>query len=232
MQSSLWQEAVARQRRFDYRLATPVAVLFDLDGTLVDTMQTFADVAATVIEETHGIDWASAREAYLATSGIPFFQQLKLIAPNDARNALAVERFEREKLTATEGVGANESTVVALRRLGMRGIRVAVSSNNFQEQVDKFVETCRAPFDLALGFGTDGFAKGEPHFDKACSQFECTRDDIVFVGDSLADAALAVDAGVRFVGRLGTFSVEQFRAVVPHAALIDEIDELLALFAS
>jgi phosphoglycolate phosphatase len=205
-------------------------VLFDLDGTLVDTMQTFADVAATVIEETHGIEWASAREAYLATSGIPFFQQMKLIAPNDPRNGQAVERFERDKLTATEGVGANEATVVALRRLGMRGIRVAVSSNNFQEQVDKFVESCRAPFDLALGFG-DGLAKGEPHFDHACSKFECTRDDIVFVGDSLADAALAVDAGVRFVGRLGTFTVDQFRAVVPHAALIDEIDELLTLFA-
>jgi len=27
------------------RLATPRAVLFDLDGTLIDTMQTFADVA-------------------------------------------------------------------------------------------------------------------------------------------------------------------------------------------
>jgi phosphoglycolate phosphatase-like HAD superfamily hydrolase len=231
MQSSLWQEAVARQRRFDYRLSTPVAVLFDLDGTLVDTMQTFADVAATVIEQHHGIDWAAAREAYLATSGIPFFQQLDLIAPGDHRNKAAVEQFEREKLVATEGVGANESTEVALRRLGMRGIRVAVSSNNFQDQVDKFVETCRAPFDLALGF-SDGLAKGGPHFDKACAQFQCTRDDIVFVGDSLADAALAVDAGVRFVGRLGTFGVEQFRAVVPHAALIDEIDELLALFAS
>ena len=230
MQSSLWQEAVARQRRFDYRLSTPVAVLFDLDGTLVDTMQTFADVAATILQDTHGIEWAAAREAYLATSGIPFFQQLQLIAPDDSRNSLAVEAFERRKVEATGDVGATEPTIVALRRLGMRGIRVAVSSNNFQDQVDKFVATCRAPFDLALGFG-GGLAKGEPHFDRACNQFACTRADIVFVGDSLADAALAVDAGVRFVGRLGTFSVDQFRAVVPHAALIDEIDELLGLFA-
>jgi phosphoglycolate phosphatase-like HAD superfamily hydrolase len=53
----------------------------------------------------------------------------------------------------------------------------------------------------------------------------------VFVGDSLADAALAETAGIRFVGRLGTFSVEAFRAIAPQAALIDEIDELLAMFS-
>jgi phosphoglycolate phosphatase len=206
-------------------------VLFDLDGTLIDTMQAFADVAASVMNEVHDLEWSAAREAYLATSGIPFFQQLALIMPGDPRNAEAVEAFERRKLEATVDVEASESTIVALRRLGMRGIRVAVSSNNFQDQVDKFVAGCRAPFDLALGFG-DGLAKGMPHFDRACRQFDCTRDEIVFVGDSLADAALAVDAGVRFVGRLGTFGVDQFRAVVPHAALIDEIDELLGLFVS
>jgi HAD superfamily hydrolase (TIGR01549 family) len=193
-------------------------------------MQIFADVAADVIHELHGLPREDARAAYLATSGIPFFQQLELIAPNHERNAQAAELFERQKLEATEGMGASESTVVALRRLGMRGIRVGVSSNNFQCHVDKFVEDCRAPFDLALGFG-DGLAKGAPHFDRACAQFECSRTDLVFVGDSLADADLARAAGVRFVGRLGTFAADQFRAVVPGSPLIDEIDELLALFS-
>jgi phosphoglycolate phosphatase-like HAD superfamily hydrolase len=230
MPTSMWQEAVARETRLRYRLAAPVAVLFDLDGTLVDTMQTFADVAADVMNEVHRLDWASAREAYLATSGIPFFQQLELIVPGDVRNAAAAITFERKKVEATANVEANEATVVALRRLGMRGIRVAVSSNNFQDQVDKFVATCRAPFDLALGFG-DGLAKGVPHFEFACRQFGCTLDELVFVGDSLADAALADAAGVRFVGRLGTFSVESFRAIAPQSALIDEIDELLTLFS-
>lgn len=229
MQSSMWQEAVAWERRSSHRLASPVAVLFDLDGTLVETMPMFADVAADVMNEVHGLEREAARTAYLATSGIPFFKQLELIKPGDARNANAAATFERRKVEATAGIGASESTIVALRRLGMRGIRVGVSSNNFQNQVDKFVEECRAPFDLALGFG-DGLAKGDPHFDRACATFECTRDDLVFVGDSLADADLARGAGVRFIGRLGTFTAEQFHAL-PHAALIDQIDELLTLFA-
>src|SRR5690349_24162511 len=93
------------------RLATPRAVLFDLDGTLIDTMQTFADVAAGVMVEHHGMDRATARAAYLTTSGIPFFKQLEVIAPGDARNAAAAAEFEREKVIATAEVEADAPTL-------------------------------------------------------------------------------------------------------------------------
>src|ERR1700742_4647011 len=67
-------------------LPAPRAVLFDLDGTLIDTMQVFADVAADVMVRHHALDRTAARTAYLATSGIPFFQQLEKIVPGDASN--------------------------------------------------------------------------------------------------------------------------------------------------
>jgi phosphoglycolate phosphatase-like HAD superfamily hydrolase len=211
-------------------MATPAAVLFDLDGTLVDTMQTFADVAADVIAKHHGLDRGAARAAYLQTSGIPFFQQLELIAPAHRRNPKAVADFERKKLEATRDVGASDDTVVALRELRARGIRIGVCSNNFQEQVDQFVERCPVTIDVALGFG-DGLCKGRPHFERACEQLSCTFDDLVFVGDSLADAEIALDTDIRFVGRLGTFGEADFRRTHPAAPVIGEIDELLNLFA-
>ena len=102
-------------------------------------------------------------------------------------------------------------------------------SNNFQDQVDAFVARCRVPLDLALGFG-DGLAKGAPHFDRACQTFGCTRDDLVFCGDSIADYQLAAAGGLRFVARLGTFSAAAFAEVAPHAPAIDAIADLLEIF--
>ena len=212
-----------------WTLAKPQAVLFDLDGTLIDTMQTFADVAADVMVRHHGSDRVRARAAYLTTSGIPFFQQLELIEPGDPRNATAAAEFEQRKVLATHDVGPTEATLVALAQLRILGIRTAVSSNNFQDQVDKFTAHCPGLLDLALGFG-GGLAKGRGHFARACEVFACTREDLVFVGDSVADAELARESGVRFVGKLGTFSAPVFRDVSPEAPVIDEIGELVELF--
>src|SRR5258705_9170049 len=135
------------------RMVTPRAVLFDLDGTLIDTMQTFADVAAGVMVEHHGMDRATARAAYLTTSGIPFFKQLEVIAPGDARNAAAAAEFERGKVIATADVEADAPTLDALVALRARGIKLAVCSTNFQDQVDAFVARCRVPLALPPGYG-------------------------------------------------------------------------------
>jgi phosphoglycolate phosphatase len=152
-----------------------------------------------------------------------------VIAPGDARNRDAAAEFEVKKVLATADVEATPGTLAALAALAARGMRLAVCSNNFQDQVDLFAARCAIRFDLALGFG-NGLAKGAPQFDRACAMFGCTRADLVFVGDSLADAELARAAGVRFVGRLGTFSAVAFTGVAPDAPLIREIDELLELF--
>ena len=56
------------------------------------------------------------------------------------------------------------------------------------------------------------------------------RADLVFCGDSLADAELALAAGIRFVARLGTFDATAFAAVAPDAPAIAGIGELLEVF--
>jgi phosphoglycolate phosphatase-like HAD superfamily hydrolase len=211
-------------------LPTPVAVLFDLDGTLIDTMDVFADVAADVMASHHRMDRRTARAAYLTTSGIPFFQQLEVIAPRDERNVAAAAEFERRKVEATRDVQPDPDAIEALTALRAEGIRVGVCSNNFQHQVDKFAAACPVPLDLALGFGA-GLAKGPSHFARACATFGCTLDALVFVGDSLADAELARGSGVRFVAKLGTFGADAFLDLAPHAPAIGDLRELGTLFS-
>jgi phosphoglycolate phosphatase-like HAD superfamily hydrolase len=206
------------------------AVMFDLDGTLVDTMGAFADLAAAVMAERHGLDRAAARRRYLETSGIPFHQQLEVICPADPRNAAASAEFEARKRAVCDATVMDADTVAGLEALRACGYRLVVSSNTGQPFVDDFARREAFPFDLALGFdAARGLAKGRPHVELACRELGVTTAELVFCGDSLKDAELAEECGIAFVGRLGTFTYGDFRARDPHALAVGGILELADL---
>ena len=54
------------------RLPLPRVLLCDLDGTLIDSMPTLAEIAAEVMEEVYATPASLSRELYLATCGLPF----------------------------------------------------------------------------------------------------------------------------------------------------------------
>ncbi|MBL8627130.1 MAG: HAD family hydrolase [Myxococcales bacterium] len=209
------------------------AVMFDLDGTLVDTMGGFADLAALVMAARHGADPVEARARYLQTSGIPFCKQLEVIYPGHAANQAASDEFEARKLAVCEAAMMDADTLTGLRALAADGLKLVVSSNTGQPVVQTFLDREGFPFDLALGFDPAiGLAKGEPHVAQVCARFGVARHQLLFVGDSLKDAELAQAAGVPFVGRLGTFSAADFRRQNPQAATVANVIELPSLLAA
>ncbi len=209
------------------------AVMFDLDGTLVDTMGGFADLAAVVMAARHGADPVAARARYLETSGIPFCKQLEVIYPGHAANQAASDEFEARKLAVCEAAMMDADTVRGLRALAASGLKLIVSSNTGQPVVQTFLDREGFPFDLALGFDPAiGLAKGEPHVAQVCARFGLARAQLLFVGDSLKDAELAQAADVPFVGRLGTFTAEDFQRQNPAARTIANVIELPALLAA
>jgi len=187
------------------------AILFDLDGTLIDTMGGFADVAADVMVNRHGLERTHARRRYMETSGIPFRQQLEVIAPKHADNDAASDEFETRKRTVAETTRMTAETIAGLEQLRRAGIKLVVSSNGAQHFVDHFQAHESFRFDLALGFDAiAGLAKGRPHLEHASKLLGLSRETIVFCGDSLKDGDLARDNGIAFVGRLGTFTHDEF----------------------
>ncbi len=207
--------------------------MFDLDGTLVDTMGGFADLAAEVMVAHHGAELVAARRRYLETSGIPFCQQLEVIHPGHTSNRDASDEFERRKLAVAESTAMDADTLRGLHGLRELGLGLVVSSNTGQTVVDEFVTREGFAFDLALGFdpATD-LAKGEPHVVRVCARLGVAREHILFVGDSLKDGDLAAASGVAFVGRLGTFVAEDFRRLDPALRTIANVVELPALLAT
>jgi phosphoglycolate phosphatase len=207
-------------------MSRPRAVIFDFDGTLVDTMDGFADIAARVIHRRYGMDATQARSEYLRTSGLPFRQQLELIFPGDARNDEAAREFEDAKVEGFFNEEFSDEVRATIRELRERGLFVVVSSNNTQELVDRFVERDVVKFHMVLGARRD-FFKGRDHFDHVRRTLGVSQDEMVFVGDSLKDAEKALSNNVRFVGKLGTFRKRDFQRHFPGIATVDRLPKLL-----
>src|SRR6195952_2583028 len=106
------------------RLPMPRALLCDLDGTLIDSMPTLADLATEVMESIYGTPKILARELYLATCGLPFVKQLEEIYPGDPRNPGASDLFEGRKPARYDQIRMPIETRRALERLRGMGVRL------------------------------------------------------------------------------------------------------------
>jgi phosphoglycolate phosphatase-like HAD superfamily hydrolase len=220
---------VAREPRPRERLRpVPELLLLDLDGTLVDTMPAFADLAAAVIARHFGLLPTNARNLYLQTSGVPFAQQLDAIFGDHPAVAPAAAEYEARKHAICAAARMDADTRAALDELRARGVALVVSSNGMQGHVDRFAAHCRGLFELALGFG-GALAKGEPHIALVEERTGVARGAMAFVGDSVRDGELAEASGVRFVGRAGTFSRRELGARFPRAPIVESVAELPAL---
>ena len=206
-------------------------VLFDLDGTLVDTMPVFAALAADVMHRHYGLPLTEARDLYRRTSGVPFRRQLRELFGPDPRNHVAGVEFERRKDPVAGAARMELRTQRALRSLRASGLRLVISSNGAQRHVDRFAATCPGLFACALGDGPVG-GKGEAHVARVCQALDAARTELVFVGDSLRDHELATATSIPFVARAGTFARTAWSARFPATPIIDDVDELAPLLAS
>ena len=213
----------------EVQLALPKVLLCDLDGTLIDSMPTLADLATEVIEARYGTPRILARELYLATCGLPFVKQLEEIFPDDARNADASTEFEARKPARCNAIRMTTDTRRALERMREMGVRIAVSSNNGTENVTAFARDAGFKFDLVLGYG-GGLAKGRTHLDATSREFGASRQEMLFVGDSLHDGEIAEREGIPFVGIATTFSPDRFALRFPSVPVIRRFSALPTLF--
>jgi phosphoglycolate phosphatase-like HAD superfamily hydrolase len=188
----------------------------------------YADLAAGIVAERYGIPWRNARNLYIQTCGVPFFEQLDVIFGDLAENAACAEEFETRKVELARAARMDEATQATLETLHDAGCRLVVSSSGMQDHVERFAARSPGLFDLALGFGA-GLAKGERHVSTVCAELGLARDELLFVGDSLRDGDLAAATGVTFVGKAGTFAHRDFARRFPDAPVIDAVPELLEL---
>jgi len=213
------------------KIFMPTTILFDLDGTLVDTMPSFANIAAQVMSMHASLDFGHARDLYLKTSGLPFEAQLDLIVPKHSKKKAMVDTFEKRKLHFSTRAKLAPSTVEVLHHLRASGIQIGISSNSYQEQVTNFAASSPVPFDFALGFSQE-LSKGHSHISWLEKRGFGDRKHMLFVGDSLSDAKTAQSSGISFIAVTTTFSRDAFESEISDITCISDITGLIDLICA
>jgi phosphoglycolate phosphatase-like HAD superfamily hydrolase len=204
-------------------------LVLDFDGTVADTMSYLTGLAAGLLVKRYGMGREAARRAYVDTTGLPFVQQMELLYPGDERNEETVRLFEADKRESMGRFGLFPDVKKTVTDLRAGGVKVCVSSSNFEDLIVEFMEKRGLEADLVMGF-RPGFEKGPDHFEHAMRRFGSDGRSTVFVGDSMKDGEKAQCAGIGFIAKTGLVSRREFQQKFPGAPVISSLAELLHIF--
>jgi phosphoglycolate phosphatase len=208
-------------------------LLFDLDGTLVDSL---SDLAVSVNEVLAGAGYPTHPEAalrFMVGNGMRVLVRRAL--PRDLGDELELARiqtlvesvYDRHCLDLTRPYPGIETLLVELRR---RSFRLGVLSNKPEAFTRKVVDALfpAGSFDLVRGQGPGFPPKPDP-----ASALEAARSwslgprEVVFLGDSDVDIATGRAAGMLSLGALWGFRGREELEAAGAAGLLERPEELL-----
>lgn len=213
-------------------------IIFDLDGTLLDTLQDLGDSCNAILEQygypTHPL------ESYKKFVGNGVRMLIERALPEHARNEDIItclliafkERYEEKTHSYTKPYAG---IIQLLQTLKSSGYLISIASNKYHEAVLPLVAQYfpEISFDLILGHRNGHPAKPDPDivFD-TLNILNVRPDDCYYLGDSSVDMDTAHNAGVLAIGvSWGFREVEELKR---HGAtyIIDEPKQLLDILTS
>ena len=213
-------------------------IVFDLDGTLLNSLEDLADSANWVLEQhgfpTHPVD------AYRYFVGDGVRKLIERILPQEERTDARIEQCRQEfvayyKVHMEDKTSVYEGITELLAELKNRGLKIAVATNKVHVAVEplmaKYFPNIR--FDAMIGQREGVPVKPTPQimFD-ILKETGCEPSEALHVGDTATDMQLAHNAGVESVGVLwGYRPLEELQeAGAEH--IIRKPEELLGLALS
>lgn len=181
-------------------------VIFDLDGTLLDTI---GDLAAScnVVLERHDLP-RHTYEEYCGFVGNGILRLVERAIPETLRTPERVAAVRRDFVAYyTEHIDRYtrpyDGIPALLAELSGRGVRLAVASNKFQTGTEKLVRRFfgNLRFDAVLGQREGVPLKPDPAVVREIlGRTGCLPGETLYVGDSGVDMQTAAAAGIRSVG--------------------------------
>ncbi len=221
-----------------FSLKSIEVILFDWDGTLIDSLSVKAGNAGRLFARVWGLSPESVARSYRKHSGIPRRQLFDAILLDHGLPPLEEElfaelsrQFSALNLQAlSDGQILLPQTKQTLQKLVKAGLRLYVSSSAEPTEIEQIATNLgiRTYFQEILGSRGE-FTKGKPHVKYVLQKEKTHPHKIAFIGDDLADIRLGRQAEVVTIGKAGT----QPRAALEAAGadqVIDQIEELSDLF--
>ena len=180
-------------------------VIFDLDGTLLDTLEDLADACNYALSECgfpiHQV------EKYRKFVGDGKYKLIQRVIPENKKTpetlnkVLSVydEYYEKHMMDKTKPYCG---IIELLDGLNEKGLKLAVVSNKPHEFATKVVKTFFGDrLQLVLGQRVNFPTKPDPAIVfEVFKNFKVTPDECIYVGDSNVDIMTAKNAGIKSIG--------------------------------
>ena len=183
-------------------------IVFDLDGTLLNSLEDLADSANHVLEQhgfpTHPVD------AYRYFVGDGVRKLIERILPQEERTDARIEQCRQEfvtyyKVHMEDKTSVYEGITDLLTELKKRGLKIAVATNKVHIAVKPLMEKYfpEIRFDSMIGQREGVPVKPAPQimYD-ILKETGCKPSETLHIGDTATDMQLAHNAGITPVGVL------------------------------
>ena len=205
-------------------------VLFDFDYTLADSSQGAIDCINFALAEM-GLAPVSD-EAACRTIGLSLNETFLSLAEHHEPHRCAefyrlfVERADKVMSDLTVLYESVPATVQLLRE---GGLRLGIVSTKYRRRIHQVLQREAMMHGFELVIGGEDVEQHKPHpqgLFEAMKRLECSRESVVYVGDSVVDAELAKRAGVPLIAVLsGVTPRSDFDNYSP-LAILDTISDL------
>ncbi|HTP51330.1 MAG TPA: HAD-IA family hydrolase [Anaeromyxobacteraceae bacterium] len=209
----------------------PRAVLFDLDGTLIDSIPLIVE---SMKHAFAGRARAPTVPEWVARIGTPLDGMIRRWAEDEADVALLKERYKRHQREHHDAmVSAFPGVPELLERLRARGTLLAVVTSKLEASASRSLVRLGLArhFRAVVGLGATSRHKPDPEpVRRALSLLGASAPEAAFVGDSPHDVVAGNRAGVATVAGLwGPFTREELEPARPRAFAARAADVLAVL---
>ena len=189
-------------------------IIFDLDGTLVNSLEDISDAMNSVLTglnyPTHTYDTYQ----YFIGSGLRNLVSKALPESNNSVGEIEIcfeSMVKGYRETCTLKTKPYEGIIELLDNLVSRNIKLAVFSNKADELTKKITsEIFPDYFDASVGLSLESLKKPNPFEALAiCEKWNLKPEEIIFIGDSDIDMQTAVNANMFPVGVTWGYRTEE-----------------------
>lgn len=215
-------------------------IISDWDGTLVDSMPTYAAAYSRLMREKFGIDEAESGKYYLSTAGTVLTNQIKDGAKNFAGQQVE-DTLELENLFWSYQIGSSTPQVIAgaqetLRELKERGYTIVVWSGTRSDVLVDALERTKLEEYISFSIGNEPRSstkvKGRGLIDEIAASLKIPLDSLlsqsVVIGDGVGDIRAGIEINCPTIGILKTQPREKLQAEGADF-IIPQISDLPAL---
>ena len=206
------------------------AVIFDFDFTLGDSARGIAESVNYALEK---LGYApKAFDLIKKTIGLSLPKTFSALTGSDdfdAANMFSTYFKEKADLVMVDNTDLYPHTLDTLRSLRKQGIKTAIVTTKFHYRIDAILTKYNANDLIDVIVGGEDVSTPKPAPEGllfAIDKLGISKENVLYVGDSIVDAKTAQSAGVDFAAVLtGTTTAEEFKEF-PNVLISKDLDNI------